>query len=174
MNQPGFTRALSLATALGATGCAGVVHTRSEVVVARPRDEVFAYLADFEHMPRWNYYVTNVARTTPGPTRLGTRFHQTRRDDAQDYLVTELAPGQRLAVATLPPARALTLRFALDDVPGGTRVVETWALDAGAASVLAPLVAWRIASAVTTNLRVLRGLLEDGRAVLPDGRTTTP
>jgi uncharacterized membrane protein len=172
MKTAALVRPLSLLAFSGLFGCAGTINTKNEVLVQRPRQEVFSYLANFENMPRWNYYVLDVSRPTPGPTRLGTTFHQTRKSDAQTYTVTEFAPEQAIAVTTVAPSRALTLRFVVADAPGGTRVTETWALDAGAAAVAGPIVAWRIESAVDKNLRVLRELLENGHAVLPDGRET--
>jgi hypothetical protein len=68
-----LVRTLPLAALRGVLGCAGTANTRRQILVPRPRGEAFAYLAAFEHMPRWNS-------------------------------VTELVPGERIAVDTLPPS----------------------------------------------------------------------
>ena len=163
---------LPLAVWLG--GCSTTVHTRSEIRIARPPSEVFAYLASYEHMPEWNYYVTSVERRTPGETRMGSVFHQIRKSDEQSLRVVELVPDARIAFATEPPARAVVLRFELVPEAGGTRLIERWELDGGfGARLIGPIVGWRIESAVDVNLRVLQRLLEERCAVLPDGRVVT-
>ena len=37
--------------------------------VARPADEVFAFLADFGNIPAWNYAIARTVQTSPGPAR---------------------------------------------------------------------------------------------------------
>ncbi|MGZ3598502.1 MAG: SRPBCC family protein [Ktedonobacterales bacterium] len=139
--------------------------------IRRPVHEVFAFLADFTHMPLWNYYINSVTQVSPGPLGMGTVFDQVRRSDRQQYAVTELLPDQQVAVHTLPPARPLTLRFCLTPVEQGTQVIETWDLDTGLPGLLERLSQPRVRAAVATNLSVLSTLLESGEARLPDGRT---
>ncbi|MGZ3584235.1 MAG: SRPBCC family protein, partial [Ktedonobacterales bacterium] len=44
--------------------------------IRRPVHEVFAFLADFTHMPLWNYYINSVTQVSPGPLGMGTVFDQ--------------------------------------------------------------------------------------------------
>jgi len=157
-------------------GCASVdgrtITVRNEVFIQRPAEEVFAYLADFENMPRWNYYVKSVVRTTPGETGLGATFHQVRKDDWQDYRIVEYELPRALTVTTLPPERSLAMRFSLLPASGGTTLVDEWTLDTGLPWPIAGLAVEPIRRAVATNLQKLRELLEVGETLLPDGRTS--
>ncbi len=145
------------------------------VVIDRPVDEVFAYLADFTHVPAWNYFVTRVEQTTAGPVGVGTEFHQVRRDDEQTYRVTDYEPPRRVRVATLPGERpAFTRDLHLEPVgDGGTTIRDDWELDTGHPGVVQRLAARRVQGAVATNLAHLAELLETGRTRLPDGRVVT-
>ena len=142
------------------------VHTQ----IQRPMDEVFAFLADFTHMPLWNYYVRSVTRVTEGPLEVGSIFDQIRQRDRQQYVITEFMPDQQVAVQTLPPARPLTLRFRLAPDEKGTQVTETWELETGLPGFVERLAQARVRAAVAVNLAVLTTLLDTGHAQLPDGR----
>ena len=37
-------------------------------------DEVFAFLSNFENIPKWNYYVLEVRRLSDSPTGIGTIY----------------------------------------------------------------------------------------------------
>lgn len=139
--------------------------------IHRPVHEVFAFLADFTHMPLWNYYVRSVTQLTEGPLGVGTIFDQVRKTDRQQYAITEFMPDQQVAVHTLSPARPLTLRFRIAPDDQGTQVTETWELDTGLPGPLERLAQSRVRAAVAKNLAVLTTLLETGEAQLPDGRS---
>lgn len=140
--------------------------------IARSPDDVFAYLADFRHIPQWNYWVQRVEQLTPGPVGVGTVYQQVRRSDQQRYEVVTFQPGRRVAVRTLPGERP-SFHRSLSLTPsaaGGTDVHDQWELDTGHPQLLQRAAAGRIRDAVAGNVGVLRELLEHGRAVLPDGR----
>ncbi len=42
------------------------------VTIQRPAEDVFAFLADFENIPRWNYAIAATKKTSPGPVGVGT------------------------------------------------------------------------------------------------------
>ncbi|HZW41718.1 MAG TPA: SRPBCC family protein, partial [Agromyces sp.] len=48
------------------------------VTINRPRAEVFAYLARFENIPRWNYAISETRQLTSGRVGVGTRYRQLR------------------------------------------------------------------------------------------------
>ena len=147
-----------------------MVTIRNEILIRRPVDEVFDFVANFENMPKWNYYVKSAVRTTHGEHELGATFHQIRRHDEQDFRIVEFDRSHVVAMTTVPPERKLTMRFSLSPVADGTRLVDEWAIDAGWAAPLVSLARGRIRRAVATNLEKLRELLEDGVTQLPDGR----
>ena len=70
--------------------------------IDRPVEEVFAFLSDFENIPKWNYYVLEVRQLSEGSIGVGTTYHQVRKSDQQDLRVIEFEPGHTVAVKTLP------------------------------------------------------------------------
>lgn len=151
-----------------------MIHFTASIDINRPRDDVFDFIADFEHMPTWNYFVTRVDKLTPGPIDVGTRFHQVRRTDEQDYEITHLEPGRLVEIATTPQSTpALTMRFELRSIDGATRLTDTWDLETAHDHLLEALGSRRIRSAVSQNLGKLTQLLETGVTTLQDGRVAT-
>ena len=72
------------------------------VYIDRPVDEVFAFLSDFENIPKWNYYVLDVKQLSESPIGVGTTYHQVRKTDEQDFRIIEFEPDHMVAVKTLP------------------------------------------------------------------------
>ena len=142
--------------------------------IARPVGEVFAFLADFENLPKWNYYVLQVRKLSPGPVDVGTRYHQVRKNDAQTFTVQKYEPDRRLAVKTTPDSSPqLEMSFLLEKDGDGTRLRDRWKLDSGQPALLEKLAGGRVKAAVADNLARLKTLLEHGRVQLQDGREAT-
>lgn len=132
-----------------------------------PLTEVFAFLADFENIPKWNYYVLNVRKLTAGPIGIGTTYHQVRQTDAQDFRITDFEPGHQVTVQTIPPSSpAFERRLTLADEGGSTWLRDEWKLDTGWPGLLEKLAAGGIKSAVAANLAKIKELLEAGQVVL--------
>jgi carbon monoxide dehydrogenase subunit G len=136
------------------------------VTIARPPEDVFAFLADLENLPRWNYAIQQTRKVTPGPLAVGTRYHQvrtvpTRQEESLE--VVDLEHGRRLIVEgtlSMLPAR---LEYDLVPQGGGTVVTNTVELDVPPPLALVSLVATRrIKPAVAENLAVLKTILERG------------
>lgn len=71
------------------------------VTIQQPAGEVFAFLADFENIPMWNYAIEETSKASAGPTGVGTRYRQTRSipdRSVEDFEVTAFEPTSRLAV----------------------------------------------------------------------------
>ena len=144
------------------------------VYIDRPIGEVFAYLSDFENIPKWNYYVLDVRQLSESPIGVGTTYHQVRKTDKQDFRITEFEPNHTVAVKTLPQSSPeLEMRFSLYEEGNTTRIRDEWKLDMGRPAVLERLALRRVKSAVAENLAKLKKLLEEGRVVLQDGRQVT-
>ena len=63
------------------------------IAIYRPIDEVFAFLSDFENIPKWNYYVLEVRQHSESPIGIGTTYHQVRKTDQQDFRIIEFEPN---------------------------------------------------------------------------------
>lgn len=139
-----------------------------------PIDEVFAFLSNFQNIPKWNYYVLEVRQLSEGPTGIGTTYHQVRKTDEQNFRITEFEANRTVAVKTLPQSSPTFERqFVLYEEGHTTRIRDEWKLDTGTPAVLERLTGRRIQSAVAENLAKLKELLEEGQVVLQDGRQAT-
>ena len=142
--------------------------------IDRPIVDVFAFLTDFENIPKWNYYVVEVRRLSESPTGIGTTYHQVRKTDQQDFRVTEFEANRTVAVKTLPRSSpGFERRFTLYEEGDTTRIRDEWKLDTGRPAILERLARGRVKSAVAENLAKLKELLEEGRVVLQDGKQVT-
>jgi uncharacterized membrane protein len=147
---------------------------QNTVRIDRPIHEVFAFLSDFENIPKWNYYVLEVRQLSDGAIGIGTTYHQVRKTDEQDFRITEYETDRKVAMKTLPRSSPdLEMRFTLHDEGGTTRIVDEWKLDLGKPAILERLAAAKVKSAVAENLKKLKQLLEEGQVVLQDGRQAT-
>jgi Polyketide cyclase / dehydrase and lipid transport len=48
---------------------------QNTVTIRRAIEDVFAFLADFENVPSWNYAIVETKKTSPGPVGVGTTYH---------------------------------------------------------------------------------------------------
>src|ERR1700694_5786082 len=75
------------------------------VVIDRPIEEVFAFLADGENDPKFSPRVTEIAKTTGGPPGVGTVYASTVKDAGiktkREFKLTEFDPPTRIRWAEL-------------------------------------------------------------------------
>jgi carbon monoxide dehydrogenase subunit G len=133
------------------------------VIIRRPVEEVFAFLADFENVPRWNDAIVETTKTSPGPVGVGTTYRQARSVPTRSeerFEVTAFEPPRRLEVqGQIGPFRA-RIGYLLEPAGSGTRLRNAVDLgSSGPLSLVAPLVASRVKHAVAANLETLEQLL---------------
>ena len=144
------------------------------IPIERPIDEVFAFLSDFENIPKWNYYVLEVRQLSESPIGIGTTYHQVRKSDQQDFRIIEFEANNTVAVKTLPQSSpSFERRFTLYEEGETTRIRDQWKLNTGRPALLEWLARGRVKSAVSENLTKLKELLQERRVVLQDGRQVT-
>ncbi len=147
-----------------------MIRFENTVEIDRPIEEVFPFIANFENIPRWNYYVLDVKQISGGFPGVGTIYHQVRKDDAQDFEIVDLQPYHKVAVRTTGSTPAFERVFTFEETPTGTRLIDVWELDTGLNQLVEQLGAGRIKAAVADNLGKLKQLLESGETRLQDGR----
>jgi uncharacterized membrane protein len=151
-----------------------VLEFENTIAIERPIDEVFAFLSDFENIPKWNYYVLEVRQLSESPIGIGTTYHQLRKSDQQDFRIIEFEPNHTVALKTVPQSSpSFERRFTLYEEGDTTRIRDQWKLDTGMPALLERLARGRVKSAVSENLSKLKELLQEGRVVLQDGREVT-
>jgi carbon monoxide dehydrogenase subunit G len=134
------------------------------VIIQRPVEDVFAFLADFENVPKWNYAIIETRKVSPGPVRVGTTYRQTRsvpRRSEEGFEVTVFEPARRLEVqGQIGPFKA-RISYLLAPAGSGTRLTNAVELgSSGLLAAVAPLATSRVKRAVAANLDTLRRLLE--------------
>jgi carbon monoxide dehydrogenase subunit G len=134
------------------------------VIIQRPVEDVFAFLADFENVPKWNYAIIETRKVSPGPVGVGTAYRQTRsvpRRSEEGFEVTVFEPARRLEVqGQIGPFKAGT-SYLLAPAGSGTRLTNAVELESsGLLAVVTPLATSRVKHAVAANLDKLRQLLE--------------
>lgn len=138
---------------------------QNTVTIARPADEVFAFLADLRNIPQWNYAITRTVQTSPGPAGAGTTYRQTRtipRRSEESLQITVFEPPSRLTIeGQIGPFQATT-SYLLEPAAGATRLTNEVELEPSSARLplISPLAVPRIKAAVAHNLGTLKGLLE--------------
>ena len=142
------------------------------VTIRRPVADVFAFLADFENVPQWNFAIVETKKVSPGPVRVGTTYRQTRSAPSRSdeaFEVTVFEPASRLEVqGGLGPFTA-TVSYLLEPTGSGTRLTNTVDLESsGLLTVVAPLATSRVKYAVAANLDTLKQLLEAGGRPVSD------
>ena len=103
-----------------------MTRVEGEIVINRPVEEVFDFVADERHEPRFNPNVLAVEKLTPGPIGKGTRFRteiRTRSRTAQ--MTVEFTdydrPGRLSSISQLSNMTIEgTLTF--DSIAEGTRI----------------------------------------------------
>jgi uncharacterized membrane protein len=150
-----------------------MIEFENTVLIERPVEEVFSFVSNFENVPLWNYYVTDVRRTDDSSLDVGATFHQVRKSDQQRYRITAYEPDRQVVVETLPGSSPeFEMRFTFTEESGVTHLSDAWRLDLGMNPLLERLGQRKVKSAVAENLSKLKELLETGSARLQDGRVS--
>ena len=137
------------------------------VTIRRPAEDVFAFLADFENVPRWNHAIESTTMS-PGPVGVGSTYHQIRSEpkrSEEGFEVTVFEPSRRLAVDGMIGPFHARVEYLLEPIGGATKLTNTVELEPASAvsKLLAPFARSRIKTAVAENLGVLKQLLESDR-----------
>jgi uncharacterized protein YndB with AHSA1/START domain len=134
------------------------------VMISRPIEDVFAFLSDFENVPKWNYAIVETRKISEGPVGVGTIYRQVRSVPSRSeeaFEVTIYDPPRHLEIQGQLGPFPSRLSYALDIIPAGTRVMNSVALELrGPGRLLGPVAVPRVRDAVGANLRKLKELLD--------------
>ena len=91
--------------------------------VSAPPERVFAAASDFAHAAERIPGISKIELLTPGPTRLGTRFRESRRGMGTEELeVTRFDPPRALEISARSCGCTLATEFRFTPEGPGTRV----------------------------------------------------
>ena len=134
------------------------------VMIRRPIEDVFAFLADFENIPKWNYAIADARKISEGPVGVGTIYQQVRSVPSRSeerFEVTAYNPPRQLEIRGQLGPFPSRLSYDLAATPEGTRVTNSVELELrGPGRLLGRVAVPRVRDAVAANLRKLKELLE--------------
>ena len=117
-----------------------------EILIRRPVEDVFDFVADERNEPRFNPRMLRVEKLTEGPIATGTRFRadmKTRSRPSQMTIeYTAYERPNRLASTTQLSSMTIAGSLAFSSAPQGTRLCWDWDLKPrGLLRLLAPIIA---------------------------------
>jgi carbon monoxide dehydrogenase subunit G len=124
-----------------------MVRIEGEILINRPTEEVFDFVADERNEPHYNPHMRHAERISDGPIGLGTRFRaeivSMGRTVEMIIEFTGYDRPRRLASSTHMSSMDTHGGLTFDPVPEGTRMRWTWDVEPrGILRLMRPLVAW--------------------------------
>lgn len=135
------------------------------VMISRPIEDVFAFLSDFENVPKWNYAIVETRKVSEGPIGVGTIYRQIRSIPSQSeerFELTAFDPPRYVEIRGQLGPFPSRLSYAVDITPEGTRITNSVELELrGRHRLLGWAIVPRVRNAVAANLSKLKQLLDE-------------
>lgn len=137
----------------------------SSIVINRPVENVWAYMADFKNMPVWSPDTVETRITSEGPVQKGTTYvwigQSMGRRIEVNAKVTEFEVNRGWGYQSVSGPFVSSARFALESANGGTRVTVSEEADVSGFFKLAePVIARMGKRQMDTGLANLKDVLE--------------
>ena len=146
----------------------------SSVIIRRPIDEVFEYVADYRNDPSWRTEVKEMRYLSAGPVGAGTRVRETSalwgRRVVTESVLTVYEPNRRVDFASVSgPFRVSGSRL-FEAVEGGIRVTSVleWHPSSRLARMVAPALARSYQRTIDRYCARLRTILEAAPRVVEE------
>jgi uncharacterized membrane protein len=135
------------------------------IVINRPVEEVFAYLADISNWPQWNEAVGNVAQTPPGALAVGTTLRGASevmgRIMERSSEILEYEPNKKVAQKMHVGPTEVQASWLFEPVEGGTRLImRSQGETSGPFKLAGPLMDRAAKKQIEENLARLKAVLE--------------
>ena len=155
-----------------------MAHIEGEVLIHRPLEQVFDYVADERTEPTYNRNMAVSEKITGGPIGVGTRFRSTIRSRPRpmhmDVEYTRFDRPHLIASTTRMTAADVTGTLTFTPIPAGTRLRWSWDVrPTGATRLLAPVLVRIGARQERRTWTALRDHLEAAPAGQPGATPTT-
>ena len=140
-----------------------------EVYIARPLDEVFAFVADVRNRPSWDDSVDSEELTSPEPigvsSTVRTRLRSMGREYEYTWEIVDHEPSRHMKVESTSGPFPTTLDFRFDTQGDGTRVqASVTGRPTGMMRALQPMIARTTQKNLDRGYARLKSLLETGSA----------
>lgn len=132
-----------------------------EITIDRSAAEVYPYLAEIAHFPKW-MGGTSTSAISDGPMRVGYRYRYQTDEGEFEMEVTDLEPGRRVGARTLSGPFDWTGTFEVQDAgTGGSRVSTRGQIELkGLLRLVQPFVAGETRKREQQELVRLKALVE--------------
>lgn len=144
-----------------------MVRFRAEVVIDRPVEAVFSFVAHAENGSMWNSAVREVTKASDGAVGIGTEYRMSRQLPQgrveNTVQVVDYEPNERYAIRVISGPTPFLYRYTFE--PRGDRTRMSLAAEGslgGAADLLSPLASIVVKRGVQANFQTLKDLLESG------------
>lgn len=144
-----------------------MIRTTVEIDIARPPEEVFAFISDFTNNIRWQDGMRECTFTSDPPLRVGSTYDQVavfrRREIRSSFVVTALDEGRTVTIETTAGPFPIKVTRSVAAVADGSRVrADVEGNPGGLLGLLAPIVTRMVRRSVRADYRRLKDLLEGG------------
>jgi carbon monoxide dehydrogenase subunit G len=124
-----------------------MVRVAGEIMIDRPLEEVFDFVADESNEPKYNPRMTRADKITPGPVGVGTRFNSVMsgpgRAAEMTIEFTEFDRPRRITEKVHLSNMDIHGRLMFEPVGTATRMKWVWDLEPhGVVKLLGPIVRW--------------------------------
>lgn len=142
------------------------VDVLSEVVIARPCDEVAAYAAQPDNAPRWYVNIKSVEWQSAPPLAVGSRLAFVAqflgRRLAYSYEIAELVPGRKLVMRTAEGPFPMETTYTWEPLADGNTLMtlRNRGEPSGFSKLVAPFMSRAMRKANRKDLDQLKALLE--------------
>lgn len=143
-----------------------MIEVTSEVVIHRPADEVFAFLADAENNPAWQQGMERCQWTTTPPIREGSTYQQEARmlgkPIVSTFEVVDFEPGRRITIRTIESSFPIRVTRTVEPTGEGSCLARARVTGdpSGAFRLAGPLMRRMVERSVRGDYRRLKEHLE--------------
>ncbi len=146
-----------------------MIREEESIIIRRPIDEVFAFVADQTNAPQWQSGLLEVRRTTNGPLGLGTKhtavrkFMGRRLEATNEYVVFE--PNKEVTFKGTAGSSDFQHSYLTESTAEGTKLTSRMEMQSkGLFGLAEPLIASSLRREFVADLGDLKDLLESGVA----------
>ena len=141
------------------------MRAEASVVINRPAEAIFAFLADIDKRTQWQASLLEVSKTSEGPVGVGATGREVRhimgRRMESSFEITEFEPDRKISFKSTSGPIAIQGRYTLEPELGATRlsIVVDGELD-GTLKLVEPMVVQIVKQQLDADFGTLKLLLE--------------
>jgi uncharacterized membrane protein len=142
-----------------------MIQVKDSIIINRPIEEVFAFVADQTNGPQWQDGLLEVRRITDGPIGVGTRHTAARKflgrrlELTNEYI--EYEPNKQVTFKGESGSMRFESSYLTESTTHGTRLTSQMQMEQGGLFGLAePMIAKSLKRDFAANFRTLKALLE--------------